>query len=225
MKDREKTRAVVVLSGGQDSATCAAWALTAFDEVEAITFDYVQRHRREIESAKKIAALLKMKHTITGLPVLMGQPTSGLTDHLLDVSTVSAETGLPRSFVPGRNLVMLTSASAFALARGYRNLVTGVCQTDFSGYPDCRRDTIDALERAIILGNRGLTSTFRILTPLMDRTKADTVKFAQRLPKGMDAVALSWTCYEGREKPCRKCPACVLRAKGFKEAGVEDPAL
>ncbi len=154
---------------------------------------------------------------------LRGNPTSGLTaDH--DVREVDPKSGLPRSFVPGRNLIFLTSAASIAASRGIRDVVAGVCQTDYSGYPDCRRDTIDAVERAVLLGNRGLTDEFRIHTPLMHLTKAETVRLAQRLPGGMEAVGKSWTCYEGGASSCGTCPACILRAKGFAEAGTCDPA-
>lgn len=217
------TRALVVLSGGQDSATCMAWAHTMFDEVQAISFDYGQRHSRELLAAKDIAELFDAQLSIVPIDVLKGNPRSGLTS-ALDVNEVDAQTKLPKSFVPGRNLIFLTSAASIALSRGISNIVTGVCETDFSGYPDCRRSTIDALTIAINLGNEGL-GTVEIHTPLMHLSKAETVRLAKRLPLGWDALGLSWTCYEGGEFPCRKCPACTLRIKGFEEAGLSDPAL
>ena len=140
------------------------------------------------------------------------------------------QTGLPKTFVPGRNLLFLNAAASIAISIGIYEIVTGVCQTDYSGYPDCRRETIDAVERSIYLGNRELCdykgpSSFKIHTPLMNMSKAESVKLAMKLDMGMEAVALSWTCYKGEEKPCGVCPACELRIKGFAEAGVEDPAL
>src|SRR5690606_19585948 len=136
------------------------------------------------------------------------------------------EHGLPNTFVPGRNLLSVTQAAAYAYTRGIRDVVTGVCQTDYSGYPDCRHDTLRALQRSLHLGlgwpeRRGV---FRIHTPLMFRTKAESVALA-RAWGALDALAWSHTCYEGLYPPCGKCPACVLRAKGFEEAGVKDPLL
>lgn len=217
------TKALVVLSGGQDSATCMAWAATMFDDVQAVSFDYGQRHVRELQAAKDIADLFDVQLSVIKIDALRGNPRSGLTS-ALDVNEVDEQTKLPKSFVPGRNLIFLTSAASIALSRGIENLVTGVCQTDFSGYPDCRRATIDALTKAINLGNEGL-GELEIHTPLMHLTKAETVRLAKRLPNGWAALALSWTCYEGGDHPCRKCPACALRIKGFQEAGLADPAM
>jgi 7-cyano-7-deazaguanine synthase len=216
-------KALVVLSGGQDSATCMAWAANRFDQVGAISFFYKQKHSRELQSAEKISKLFSAEHRILEMPVLMDNAKSGLTNPDLNVSEVDATTGLPKSFVPGRNLIFLTSAASIAISNGYDLLVTGVCQTDYSGYPDCRRETIDAVELAIQLGNN--RPDFKIETPLMYLTKAETVLLAKNEPKGMEAVALSWTCYNGGEAPCGECPACALRIKGFQEAGVADPSL
>lgn len=220
-------RAVVVLSGGQDSATCCAWAANEFRDIHCLSFDYGQRHRRELEAARAIAGLFQAPHTIVEVPVLRDGPSSALTNAELDLTATHPATGLPLSFVPGRNLIFLAQAAAFGIARGIHDLVTGVCETDYSGYPDCRQATIKALETAIYLGNENLVrhSGFRIHTPLMYRSKAETVKLAMALPGGWYALALSWTCYEGGESPCGVCPACVLRSKGFAEAGETDPAL
>ena len=223
-------KALVVLSGGQDSATCAAWAKTMFDEVEAISFFYKQKHSKELEAAKQICEALAIPHTTLDMPVLMGNKTSGLTNSGLSVNDVDETTGLPKSFVPGRNLLFLNAAGSFALSRGIFDIVTGVCQTDYSGYPDCRRHTIDHIEASIFCGNeelikKGGPGYFHIHTPLMYLTKAESVTLASRLPRGMEVVAMSWTCYEGGQVPCGVCPACELRIKGFKEAGVEDPGV
>lgn len=223
-------KAVVVLSGGQDSATCAAWAKTMFDEVIAVSFDYNQRHSKELESAKKICELLNIEHRVLELPALMGNKKSGLTNPELSVNEADSKTGLPKSFVPGRNLLFLNTVAALALTEGSFDIVTGVCQTDYSGYPDCRRHTIDHIEASIFCGNEELITKdgpgyFHIHTPLMYLTKAESVALASRLPQGIEAVALSWTCYEGGEEPCGVCPACDLRIKGFAETGIKDPAL
>ena len=223
-------KALLVLSGGQDSATCAAWAKTMFDEVMAISFNYNQRHKKELDCAQKIAEKLGMPWELIEMPVLKGNKTSGLTDSSISVNDKDEKTGLPKSFVPGRNLLFLTAAASYAISRGIYDVVTGVCQTDFSGYPDCRRITIDQVENAVHAGNREIVEqynngVFQIHTPLMFLTKAETVRLAARLPHGMDVVGMSWTCYEGGEVPCGVCPACELRIKGFAEAGIKDPAM
>lgn len=216
-------KAIVVLSGGMDSAVCLAWALQCFREVSTITFDYGQRHQREMESAAAIASLANVDHDIFTV-ACMDSAQSALTKPAsqADVNVINPKTGLPASFVPGRNLVFLTQAAAFAVAQGANALVTGVCQTDFSGYPDCRRKTMNALEDALSLG---IDQPITIHTPLMWLTKAETVALMSRLPMANEFVANSWTCYEGGKAPCGKCPACVLRMKGFEEAGIPDPAL
>lgn len=225
-------RALVVLSGGQDSATCAAWADHHFGDVTFLSFDYGQKHIKELLAAKAIAKIYNGEHHIVKIPLLSQVPSAlTISDHsVFDVGP----SGLPATFVPGRNLVFLTQAAAFAIGKGIYDIVTGVCQTDFSGYPDCRRITIDALEKAIYYGNENLVRDFgfRIHTPLMYKTKAETVKLMRELSNIWDkedvawiALANSWTCYEGGEKPCGRCPACKLRAKGFEEAGEVDPAL
>lgn len=221
MKNR---KALVVLSGGQDSATCAAWAHDWFGSFECITFEYGQRHRKEVWAARRIANLFGVFHNVVHMPVLAGNPASGLTNKDVDVNEVDPVTKLPKSFLPGRNLVFLTAAASYAMGRGIYDVITGVCETDYSGYPDCRRNTILALERAIQLGTEPLPA-LSFHTPLMHLSKAETVIMSEGLTKGWDALSLSWTCYEGGERPCGKCPACVLRAKGFQEAGKDDPAL
>jgi 7-cyano-7-deazaguanine synthase len=128
-------------------------------------------------------------------------------------------TGLPNTFVPGRNLIFLTFAAAFARQRGIVELVTGVAQTDYSGYPDCRRDTIDELEKTLRLG---MQQEFTIHTPLMNLSKKETVELARDLG-ALDAMALTHTCYKGLRPACGECPACRLRARGFLEAGIADP--
>ncbi len=141
-----------------------------------------------------------------------------LTDDSVAVP-VGEEQGLPSTFVPGRNLIFLTFAAAYAYQRNIEHLVTGVAQTDYSGYPDCRERTIDALQKAIRLG---MESDLHIHTPLMFLSKRETVELARDLG-ALHAMALTHTCYNGRRPPCGECAACRLRAKGFAEAGVEDP--
>ena len=223
--------ALVLFSGGQDSTVCLAWALARFPRVETVGFDYGQRHAVELDArvAVREAMLDQFPHWA---------PRLG-DDYVLDIHAFGAigdtaltteraievtERGLPSTYVPGRNLVFLTYAAALADRRGHGALVGGMCETDFSGYPDCRRATLDALERAL---NLGMERDFLIHTPLMTRTKAQTWAMA----KGLGGEALvdiiiehSHTCYLGvRDKRhdwgagCGACPACELRAKGWTE--------
>jgi 7-cyano-7-deazaguanine synthase len=217
---------LVVLSGGQDSVTCLAWAKTQFDVVFAITFDYGQRHRIELEAATTIARLAGVReHRIIPLNSLSALGGSAMLAGSNPASGESvgslSNSGLPNTFVPGRNLLFLTLAAAWAFQLGIADLVTGVCQTDYSGYPDCREDTMRALQAAI---RAGMEHPITIHTPLMFLSKADSVKLAMKVG-GMELLAHSHTCYNGLVPPCGTCPACQLRTKGFAEAGVKDPLL
>jgi 7-cyano-7-deazaguanine synthase len=224
------TGALVLFSGGQDSATCLAWALDRFDQVETIGFDYGQRHRIELDCRdsirKGLAALnprwaqrLGDDHTID-LAVLGQISDTALTR---DVGIEMTEAGLPNTFVPGRNLVFLTFATTLAYRRGLKHVVGGMCETDYSGYPDCRDDTIKALQVAL---NLGMDKRFVLETPLMWIDKAETWRLAERLG-GQALVNLilkeSHTCYlgeRGTRHPwgfgCGTCPACELRADGYR---------
>jgi 7-cyano-7-deazaguanine synthase len=239
--------AIVVFSGGQDSTICLHWALRTFKRVEAVFFDYGQRHANERVSAAAIAASLGVPLTVFQLDLFKTMGGNALLDSgmTIDPAPLAAPgvvagaaaaapesapaalgpgaTALPNTFVPGRNLVFLLHAASYGYTRGFRDLVTGVCQTDYSGYPDCRNETIRALEKAIALG-LDLGNDFAIHTPLMFKTKAESVHWAAELG-ALPSLAFSHTCYEGAFPPCGKCPACVLRARGFAEAGVEDPLL
>ena len=217
---------LVVLSGGQDSATCLAWAKARFDRLYAITFDYGQRHRVEVEAAKAIAAMAGViKHRI--IPVSSLAALGG-TAMLADSAPAAgqqvgdpADHGLPNTFVPGRNLLFLTLAAAWAYQLALTDLVTGVCQTDYSGYPDCRESTMQSLQATI---RAGMEHDIIIHTPLMHLTKAKSVRLAVEVG-ALDLLAHSHTCYNGQVPPCWVCPACQLRAKGFAEAGIADPLL
>jgi len=209
-------KALVVFSGGQDSTTCLHWALKQFKEIRCLSFDYNQRHKIELEAARTICQNLKIPHHILDFSLFSQIGGNALTDSMPIEGT---QKSLPNTFVPGRNLMFLTAAAAYAYLFGINHLVTGVCQTDFSGYPDCRDDTIKALQVAI---NLGMDSQFVIHTPLMWLNKAESVKLALEVG-AMDSLAYSHTCYEGVFPPCGVCPACILRSKGFSEAGIEDP--
>ena len=218
---KQKT-CLVLFSGGQDSTTCLYWAKTQWENVAVLNIEYGQRHLIEIEAAKKIASLANVPYY--DFTTDLFQRIGGSV--LLERGNISAQhkiaNNLPASFIPARNIVFLTIAAAIAYRHQIPNIVTGVCETDYSGYPDCRYATINALETTLKLG---MEYPFRIHTPLMHKTKRDTVDMAIALPGCMKALAWSHTCYEGEVPPCGKCPACVLRAKGFLEAGVPDPLI
>ncbi len=214
--------ALVVLSGGQDSTTCLYWALDRFgvDAVDTITFDYGQRHRIELECAHRVAGFAGVPNRVFPIDTFEALGGNALTDAGIHVNE-DGDAGLPNTFVPGRNIVFLTFAAAYAWQRKIGHIVTGVAQTDYSGYPDCRQETIDALQATIRLG---MESNVVIHTPLMKLSKKETVLLAKDLG-ALDAMGLTHTCYEGIRPPCGNCPACRLRAKGFDEAGIEDPLL
>lgn len=216
-------RALVVLSGGQDSTTCLYWALRRFgsDNVETLTFDYGQRHSVEIECAARIASHVGVKNIVLPMNTFAALGGNALTDDIPLLEWHEESGGLPNTFVPGRNLVFLTYAAAYAWPRGIDHLVAGVAQTDYSGYPDCRGETIAALQDAL---RKGMERPFEIHTPLMYLSKCETVELARNLD-ALDAMKLTHSCYLGVRPPCGKCPACKLRAKGFAEAGIADPLL
>jgi 7-cyano-7-deazaguanine synthase len=223
--------ALVLFSGGQDSSVCLAWALARYSRVETVGFDYGQRHAVELEARQVVREA--MARRFPAWAVRLGG------DHMLDIKGFGAigdtaltndraieitERGLPSTYVPGRNLVFLTYAAALADRRALKALVGGMCETDFSGYPDCRRRTIDAMETTLELG---MERPFPIKTPLMKLSKADTWALAKHLG-GEDLVELirteSHTCYLGRRDTlhdwgygCGACPACELRANGWHD--------
>ena len=230
-----KPKALVVLSGGQDSTTCLFWAKKNFAEVHAITFDYGQRHIREIEAACKVAKMAGVKsHELVPVPTCLIS-TSPLTSHsqleqYTDAESMEKTIGDRRelTFVPMRNALFLTIAANRAEALGIPNLVTGVCQMDNANYDDCRQVFIDATEAYIntALGHdhRG-TQPIRIHTPLMTMTKAQTVLLAFDDPECWAALAYSHTSYAGEYPPVDNNHANVLRAQGFLEAGLPDPLI
>jgi 7-cyano-7-deazaguanine synthase len=221
--------ALVLFSGGQDSTTCLAWALERFERVETIGFEYGQRHSVELGQRSVL------REALAGLKPDWARKLG--PDHVLELSALGAisdtaltsakaiemgEKGLPNTFVPGRNLIFLTFAAALAYRRGLKRIVGGMCETDFSGYPDCRDDAIKAMQVAL---NTGMESRFVLETPLMWLDKAQTWALAKEL--GGDGlveaiVEHSHTCYLGDRGArhawghgCGQCPACLLRAEGF----------
>jgi len=220
----EADKALVVLSGGQDSTTCLYWAIDRYgvNAVETVTFDYGQRHRIELDCAARVADLAGVPNTILPIDTFAALGGDALTDPGVEVEPgVDRETRLPNTFVPGRNLIFLTFAAAYAYRRGVANLVAGVAQTDYSGYPDCREETITSLQHTLRLG---MESDISIHAPLMQLSKKATVELARDLG-ALPAMAYTHTCYKGERPPCGTCAACELRAKGFGEAGIEDPLL
>ena len=219
-----KEKALVVLSGGQDSTTCLYWAIDRFggDSVSSLSFDYGQRHRIELKCAERVAAAAGVANTCVPIDTFSALGGDALTDDNIDVaSDLDQSTGLPNTFVPGRNLIFLTFAAAYAYQRNIEHLVTGVAQTDYSGYPDCREETIRSLQKTIRLG---MESRVTIHTPLMNLSKKETVELAVKLG-ALEAMALTHTCYNGERPPCGICAACELRAKGFADAAVVDPLV
>lgn len=233
-------KALVVLSGGQDSTTCLGVAISRFgrNNVHAITFDYGQRHRSEVESARTIAKLAGIAgHEVIEVPAIL-KGSSPLVNTLAAVETyASAEVlpgGLEKTFVPMRNQLFLTIAAnravvlgeAFVPAAEDVAVFTGVSQEDYGGYPDCRESYIIALGDAIdeSLDAAGLPRV-SIITPLIHLNKAKTVQLSEGLPGVRELLAYSHTCYKGMVPPCGECHACLLRAKGYAEAGVTDPLL
>lgn len=225
-------KAVVVLSGGQDSTTCLFWAATQGLEVHTLTINYGQRHARELEAAAKVAALagipperqevLDIGPVLRGTsPLVSGAELEQYADHN------SLPGGLEKTFVPMRNQLFLTLAANRAYCLGTNIVITGVCQEDFGGYPDCRRVFIDALQAACNEGtfNEGPQGLLQIHTPLMYLTKAQSVTAALGLAGCYNALAYSHTSYDGQYPPVGHDHATLLRAKGFIEAGVPDPLV
>jgi 7-cyano-7-deazaguanine synthase len=223
--------ALVLFSGGQDSTTCLAWALERFCQVETIGFDYGQRHIIELSCRLEILSHVrelfpKWRSTLAGDQVVKLDVIKSISDTALtrDVEITMGKDGLPTTFVPGRNVLFMTVAAAVAYRRGIKTLVGGMCETDFSGYPDCRDDTMKALQVTL---NLGMEKRFIIETPLMSIDKAATWMLAEQLG-GTTLIDLikdyTHTCYKGDRTErhdwgygCTSCPACDLRAKGYKK--------
>ncbi len=204
-------KAIVVFSGGQDSTTCLFWAKKQFGEVEAVTFDYGQRHAREIECAKDIAQELDIKHTILDMS-LLGQLTQNALTRS-DIAIEQQDGELPSTFVDGRNHLFLSFAAVLAKGIGAKHIVTGVCETDFSGYPDCRDVFVKSLNVTL---NLAMDYEFVIHTPLMWIDKAETWKLADELGAFDFVRERTLTCYNGViGDGCGECPACKLRKAGL----------
>jgi 7-cyano-7-deazaguanine synthase len=216
-------KALVLFSGGQDSTTCLAWALARYRHVETVGFFYGQRHAVEMTCRQTILAALAPLHANLGadhvVDIASGLLAVGETALTSDAPIETGAGGLPTTYVPGRNLLFLTYAAALAWRRGLRRIVGGMCETDFSGYPDCRDDTVKAMQLAL---NLGMEARFVLETPLMWLDKAATWALADRLGVAALVIEESHTCYRGDRGRhhawgygCGDCPACRLRADGF----------
>ncbi len=217
-------KCVVLLSGGLDSTTTLAIAIKDGCEVHALSFDYGQRHSRELESAKKIAKYYGVKHKIIKLN-LRAIGGSALTDERIEVperKLEDIEKEIPVTYVPARNTILLSYALAYAEVVDADYIYIGVNALDYSGYPDCRPEYIRAFEEVARLGTkRGVEGKpIRIRTPLIKMTKAEIIRMGMELGVPYE---LTWSCYRGGEKACGRCDSCLLRLKGFMEAGYEDP--
>lgn len=220
--DKRNHKALVVLSGGQDSVTCLGWALACYKEVIAISFAYNQKHLVELQCATKVCEKYKVNHRIVNLGQLV---TNLVTSALTGPGEVGVphpyKPGLPSSFVPGRNALFLVLAHAYAQEQRADVIVAGVCETDYSGYPDCRENFVSQLGGAL---NTGYQAHIQIVTPLMHLNKAQTFELTDEIGFLDEVLENSHTCYNGDHEHrhewgygCGTCPACELREKGFQE--------
>jgi 7-cyano-7-deazaguanine synthase len=223
------TLGLVVLSGGLDSTVCTALASRECDTVAALTFDYGQRHRVELERAALVAEHYRADHLVVQIDASQWGG-SALTDPSIavpdasDASDSTAAGGIPATYVPARNLIFLSVAMGVAEARDADAVYLGVNALDYSGYPDCRPEFVESFRATAALAlKRGVEGRpVDIRTPLIDLTKAGIVRLGREVGAPLH---LSWSCYQAGPAPCGRCDACALRAKGFAEAGVPDPAL
>lgn len=211
-KQLNNNKALVVFSGGQDSTTCLFWAMERYSDVEVVTFNYGQRHALEIDIAKQIANEQGIKHHILDMSLLSQLSPNALTHHNV---AITHDNNVPNTFVPARNLLFMSFAAALAFQIEAKHIITGVCETDFSGYPDCRDNFIKSLNVTI---NLSMYVNFEIHTPLMWLDKKETWALADALGK-LDYVRnKTLTCYEGIPAGgCEECPSCKLRNKGLND--------
>ncbi|SUA96051.1 queuosine biosynthesis protein queC [Paenibacillus thiaminolyticus] len=212
VQGKPQEKAVVVFSGGQDSTTCLFWAMERFDAVETVTFDYGQRHRSELEHAKRIAAKLQVPNRVLDMTLLNQLAPNALTRADIDIAQEEGE--LPNTFVEGRNLLFFSFAAIYAKQIGARHIVTGVCETDFSGYPDCRDVFVKSLNVTL---NLAMDYGFVLHTPLMWLNKAETWRLADELGAFDFVRTETVTCYNGLPGDgCGECPSCKLRRAGME---------
>jgi 7-cyano-7-deazaguanine synthase len=218
--------AVVLLSGGLDSSTALAMAKDRGYAITALTFDYGQKHRRELESAKKVARHFKVeRHILLRIDLgalLKSSLTTGSMGIPLRKTREDIGKGIPSTYVPSRNIVFLSIASSIAESRGAEAVFIAANSVDFSGYPDCTPEFIRAFQKVLEVGTKAGKEgkPVRIEAPLLKMSKADIVREAVRLRVPLE---LTWSCYRGGARPCGRCDSCLLRIGGFKEAGYDDP--
>ncbi|MBR4592008.1 MAG: 7-cyano-7-deazaguanine synthase QueC, partial [Elusimicrobiaceae bacterium] len=222
----QNKKAIVLFSGGLDSTTCLYWALAQGYTCEALTVSYGQRHLREVVSAQAISRRLGIKHHLIdlNLPWLAASSLVDASQPLPDIAVEKiSQNGIPSTYVPGRNLMFMAIAGSLLDTVEADAIIAGPNAVDFSGYPDCTPAFFKAAAEALNRGTRrGVSEGIEVLAPLMRMSKADIVTLAAQLKVPLE---LTWSCYAGGEKPCGKCDSCKLRAKGFADAGVHDPAL
>lgn len=213
-------KAVILLSGGLDSTTCMSVAHKEGYLLYPISFDYGQRHSKELESAKAVAQYYQVEdHRIFHIDSIGG---SALNDESIQVPDYEANGEIPVTYVPARNILFLSYALGYAEVIGAEAIYIGVSAIDYSGYPDCRPEFIQAFQRVVEVGTKAGVEghSLRLMTPLINLTKADTIRLAV---ENNAPLKLTSSCYRGGEKACGTCDSCMLRLKGFAEAGVEDP--
>jgi len=205
-------KAIVVFSGGQDSTTCLLWALEEFEEVETVTFSYGQRHELEVDYAKKIAKDFGVKQKIIQMDLLSQLTESALTRKEIEIEEEEGE--IPNTFVEGRNHIFLSFAAIYAKTVGAKNIITGVSETEFSGYPDCRDEFIQSLNKTL---NLAMDDEFKLITPLMWKDKAEVWEMADQMGRLEYINKNTLTCYNNMVgSGCGKCPACQLRNEGLE---------
>jgi len=220
--------AIVLLSGGLDSATTLYWAKKKGFHCHCLIFDYSQRHRREIQSAKNIAKQLGCKYEV--IKIDLPKKGSSLLDRKLKIPqrdntiTQKRKNAIPSTYVPARNIIFLSLALSYAEANNISSIFIGAHTQDYSGYPDCRKDFFSAFQKVILTGTKSASEKrkIKIYTPLINKTKAQIIKLGSRLGVPFE---LTWSCYQGKKYPCGKCQSCYFRLKGFQEAGLVDPLL
>ncbi len=214
-----KIKAIVLHSGGIDSTTTLAYALSKGYEVIALSFDYSQKHKKELQAAKKIANYYKVKHIIVKL--YYPKEFSALTDNTKHIpqrtiSDILLEKEIPATYVPARNIIFLSYAVAYCEFYNISDIFIGANVIDYSGYPDCKPQFLKKFELAINQGTK--LKNYKIHYPLINKSKCEIIKLGMKLRAPYE---LTWSCYKGGKKPCQRCDACKLREKGFREAGLK----
>lgn len=217
-----KEKAVVILSGGLDSTTCVGVAAEKGYEVYALTFNYGQKHNKEVNHAKQVCDYYNIaEHKIINIDFLKEIGGSALTDQKISINTEGVKEEIPSTYVPARNMIFLSLASAYAEVKKANYIYTGVSAIDYSGYPDCRPEFISSINSTINLGTTwGLTINIKIVTPLINLTKAETIILGNSINV---PYHLTTSCYKGENLACGECDSCRLRLKGFEEANIVDP--